>query len=169
MKKILIIIAIIVVNLVLMKEKEIIIPKEAIRFRIVANSNTTEDQKIKKEILNNISEELVKANNLKSIEDTRKFIKREIPVFNKIVDKTLKENNYKKDFHTNYGKNFFPEKKYKNVKYEAGEYESLVITIGEGKGHNFWCVLFPPLCLVDETEENVEYKSIVKEIINKYF
>ena len=85
------------------------------------------------------------------------------------MEKTLKENNRTKDFNISYGKNYFPQKTYKNINYEEGEYESLVITLGEGKGNNFWCVLFPPLCLVDETEENVEYDSIIKKVLNKYF
>ena len=51
-------------------------------------------------------------------------------------------------------------------------YESLVITIGKGEGENFWCVLFPPLCLIEAEEENiseVKYTSFIQEIINKYF
>ena len=51
---------------------------------------------------------------------------------------------------------------------EEGEYESVVITIGDGNGKNFWCVLFPPLCMLDE-DSNIEYSSLVKEIIDKYF
>ena len=65
-----------------------------------------------------------------------------------------------------------PEKEYKGVKYPAGEYESLVITLGTGTGDNFWCVLFPPLCLIEAEEENiseVKYTSFIQEIINKYF
>ena len=169
MKKIIIIIAMIITFLTYEKEKTITIPKESIRFRIIANSNQEKDQIIKKEILKNISNELQQTSNFKNIDNAREYIKNELPVFNKIVEKTLEENNYKENFHINYGKNYFPEKIYKNVKYGEGEYESLVITLGEGSGKNFWCVLFPPLCLVDEKEENVEYKSAIKEIINKYF
>ena len=67
--------------------------------------------------------------------------------------------------------NYFPEKEYKGTIYKEGKYESLVITLGNGQGNNFWCVLFPPLCLLDEEDEttNVEYTSLVKEIIDKYF
>ena len=88
--------------------------------------------------------------------------------FTEIVDKTIKENNSDKNFKINYGKNYFPRKEYKNVIYEEGEYESVVITIGDGNGKNFWCVLFPPLCMLDE-DSNIEYSSLVKEIIDKYF
>ena len=66
---------------------------------------------------------------------------------------------------------YFPKKKYKGITYKEGNYESLVITLGEGAGDNFWCVLFPPLCLIeaDETSnDNVEYKFFVKELIDKY-
>ena len=54
--------------------------------------------------------------------------------------------------------------------YEEGDYESVVITLGNGEGSNFWCVLFPPLCLLDEndTTEDVDYKFFVKELIDKY-
>ena len=65
-----------------------------------------------------------------------------------------------------------PEKHYKGVTYKEGNYESLVVKLGEGKGENFWCVLFPPLCLLEAEEsdkDEVEYKSFIKEIIDKYF
>ena len=84
------------------------------------------------------------------------------------MDKTLKENQEFKSFHIHYGKNYFPQKEYKDIIYESGEYESLVITLGEGKGENFWCVLFPPLCFIEE-DSKVEYKSIIKELIEKHF
>ena len=61
-------------------------------------------------------------------------------------------------------------KEYKQVKYKEGYYESIVITIGDGKGDNWWCVLFPNLCLVDlENNEKIEYKSWVAEKLNKIF
>jgi len=65
--------------------------------------------------------------------------------------------------------NEFPEKIYKGIRYNAGNYESLVIKIGEAKGNNYWCVLFPPLCLIDEEIEEVEYKSKIVELFSKYF
>ena len=56
--------------------------------------------------------------------------------------------------------------------YPAGYYESLVVTLGSGAGDNWWCVLFPPLCLLEAEETNtddIEYKSFVQEMIEKYF
>lgn len=169
MKKILIILTLIVSILVINKEDKLIIPEESIRFRVIANSNSTEDQLLKKEILKNLSEEIDNIQTNDSIVETREYIKENIPKIEEIVNNTIKENNSTKDFHINYGKNYFPEKVYNNVIYKEGNYESLVITLGEGSGKNFWCVLFPPLCLVNEQDDNIEYKSIVKEIIKKYF
>lgn len=167
MKKTLIIIAIIISILSLNKHEQSIVPKESIRFRIIANSNNQEDQKLKKEILRNLKEEINTTNNIMNINDTRKYIINELPVFNRIVDKTIKENNKQTSFHINYGKNYFPEKVYNGKTYEEGEYESLVITIGEGVGDNFWCILFPPLCLINE-DENIEYESFTKKIVAKF-
>ena len=55
---------------------------------------------------------------------------------------------------------------YKGIKYKEGYYESLVISIGDSKGDNWWCVLFPNFCLVD-TNNDHEYKLYFKEIFNK--
>lgn len=149
------------------KEEKVIIPKDAIRFRIIANSNTNIDQTMKKQILKNLGTEIVETNSLSTISETRNFIKNELPKFTEIVDKTIKENNYNNTFDITYGKNYFPRKEYKNIIYEEGEYESLVITLGDGKGKNFWCILFPPLCNIDE--ENIQYTSLIKETLDKYF
>ena len=169
MKKILIIIALVLIVLVINKEQQIIIPEEAIRFRIIANTDHEEDQKIKKEIVNNIKEELIINNDITNIEDARNNIKKSIPKIEQIINNTLKKNNIDKTFNIEYGLNYFPKKEYKGVIYEEGEYESLVVTIGEGKGKNFWCVLFPPLCMIDKDNKNIEYKSAIKEIIERYF
>lgn len=169
MKKIIIGISIIIMILSLNKEEQIKIPKESIRFRIIANSNNEEDQTLKKKIVENLSTSIKHTSNIGSLEKTRKNIQQRLPEFSQIVERTLKENQKEEVFNINYGKNYFPEKEYKNVIYPEGEYESLVITLGTGKGENFWCVLFPPLCLIDEDNEKIEYKSIVKDILSKYF
>ena len=57
------------------------------------------------------------------------------------------------------------------IEYKEGIYESIVINLGEAKGNNWWCVLFPPICMIEakkSDKDNVEYKSKVLEIINKY-
>lgn len=169
MKKLVVILSIVVAVLCINKTKTIIIPKEAIRFRVIANSNEEKDQIIKKKVVLKLKENL---KNIKfspnDIETTRKSIKENLPNFKNDVESVL--NNENANYKIEYGMNYFPKKKYKGIYYEEGEYESLVITLGEGIGENFWCILFPPLCLIDEEETTeVEYTSIIQELINKYF
>lgn len=164
MKKLVPIIAILIAILSLNKY-EMEIPKEAIRFRIIANSNSDIDQNLKKHIVNNISNELLlKSNN---INDARKYLKTNIPTFEEKIKETLREENKDTNFTINYGENYFPEKEEHGITYKEGFYESLVITLGEGKGDNFWCILFPPICMID-TDNDVEYKSFIKEVLNRY-
>lgn len=164
MKKLVIALAIVVTILSLNKH-EMEIPKEAIRFRIIANSNETEDQELKKHIVRNISSDLVLKS--KNINEARQYIVNNLPNFEEKVKETLKEENKDTEVNINYGLNYFPEKEEHGITYEAGEYESLVITLGEGKGDNFWCILFPPICMIDESDD-VEYKSLIKEVLNRY-
>lgn len=148
------------------KEEDILIPNNAIRFRVVANSNSIEDQnekmiikqKIEKEVYNLISS----ANNVLEVKDilTNNMDK---------IDSIVK--NYNVPYNISYGNNYFPTKNYKGIMYPAGNYDSLVITLGKGAGSNFWCVLFPPLCLLDNEKEDVgevEYKFYVKKLLDKF-
>ncbi len=153
--------------------EESIIPNEAIRFRIIANSNSVYDQNIKIQLRNVVQNKIFEL--LEGVDDintTRNIMKDNIDVLDKLVKDTLNNLNYDKDYKINYGYNYFPKKKYKGIVYKEGKYESLVITLGNGDGDNWWCVLFPPLCLVeaDESESsNAEYTFFVKELIKKYF
>lgn len=173
MKKIIIIGSIIIMLLCLNKQTTVNIPKEAIRFRVIASSNTKEDQFIKKQIVSNLQNNIRKIEFIpRDVKSSRQAIKNSIPEFGKVVDETLQKLEVDQTYSINYGMNYFPQKEYKGIKYEAGEYESLVITLGDGLGENFWCILFPPLCLLeaeDEETSDVEYTSFIEEIINKYF
>lgn len=174
MKKIVIILSILTVIFVSgHTTDDLVIPDESIRIRVIANSNSTKDQLLKKVVRNGVENEVVSLlENAKSIEEAREVIKENIDSINKKVEEVLEKNNYNVSYKVNFGYNLFPEKKYKGVVYKEGYYESVVITLGEGEGDNWWCVLFPPLCLMETDESNleeVEYKSFIKEILDKYF
>ena len=153
-------------------QAENIIPDSAIRFRVIANSNTVYDQNIKIQIRNTLQNEIFKLiKDSDSIENTRKIIKEHKEELYNITSNKLEELEYDKGFTLDYGYNHFPEKKYKGVEYKEGDYESLVITLGSGDGDNFWCVLFPPLCLLESNDsdtDSVEYKFFITEFIKKY-
>lgn len=154
------------------KEDYYIIPEESIRIRILANSNSIEDQLIKKIVKTNI--ELEVENDLKDSKDittSRTIINNNLSKYEKLIQNVLKNENKNQEINIDFGYHYFPEKKYKGVKYEAGEYESLLITLGEGKGDNWWCVLFPPICSLEVEDENttdIEYTLFVKEMFEKY-
>jgi len=166
MKKIIPILFVVFLIYGVTKKEEIIIPDYAIRFRVIANSNSIEDQTLKLEVKNALENEL---NTLmlqaKDSKEAGILIESHLKKIRSTVDKYTLNNK------VSYGKNYFPEKEYEGVKYPSGEYDSLVITLGNGIGNNWWCVMFPPLCLLEAKEnntENVEYKFYVSEMINKY-
>lgn len=168
LKKGIIILFIIVLIVLFSKEgsSNVLIPKDAIRFRIIANSDEFLDQEekitIKTEIEPILSDILSSA---RTKEETKELIDNNIENIENIVSK------YESDFTINYGFNYFPEKIYKGTIYQAGNYESLVITLGEGLGDNWWCVLFPPLCLLEASADNyddVTYSFFIKDIIEKF-
>ncbi len=171
MKKLFFVVLIIIIIFTTsIKAKQNIIPDEAIRLRVIANSNSKYDQQIKLEVKDQIQLELYNLlKSTKGIEEARKIIKDNINELDSNVKKILEKEKYNKNYTISYGQNYFPEKEYKGVKYKEGYYESLVITLGEGEGNNWWCVLFPPLCLVEAEEaDEVEYKFFIKELIDKY-
>ena len=152
---------------------EIVIPDAAIRVRVIANSNSIRDQsmkmKVKEYIENTISRQLVSVSN---VEEARDIIHEEISNLEIGIQDIFNKNDYLVSYVVHFGDNFFPEKEYKGVYYEAGAYESLVVTIGEGRGDNWWCVLFPPLCLLEADESqssDVEYQFFVQKMIDKIF
>ena len=153
-------------------QEDVRIPDSAIRFRVLANSNSPRDQKIKQDVRDKMQKELYTLlENTKSTKEARNLIRGNMDNFNKILQEEMADKEY--SYTIDYGMHEFPEKTYKGITYEAGEYESLLVTLGEGKGDNWWCVLFPPLCLLEAEEttntNEVEYKSFIKELIEKYF
>lgn len=167
MKKIIVCLFIVTVLVLVNKEEtKVLIPEDAIRFRIIANSNSIEDQKEKIEIRNELEPIIGDIlTNSTTKEETKTEINNNLYKINHVIDK------FNTTYDVNYGLNFFPEKNYKGVTYKEGNYESLVITLGDGLGDNWWCVLFPPLCLLEANEtnyDNITYTSYIQELINKY-
>lgn len=174
MKKIILIILTVIISAYIYKEikpAEIVIPSTAIRLRVIPNSNTVLDQnmkeKVKKYLEQNVYTLLKDTDN---IEEARVIIKDNIDNLKQNIDTIFKDNNYNMSYQINYGSNYFPQKKYRGVNYKEGYYESIVISIGASEGDNWWCVLFPNLCLADlEANTDIEYKSWIKEAIDKIF
>ncbi len=150
-----------------------IIPDDAIRIRVVANSNSDYDQKVKLKVKDTLEQDMYNLlNNAKNVNEARTLITSNLDKLQSNIYTILQKENYKLPFTVNFGLNYFPKKEYKGIIYDEGYYESLVVTLGEGLGDNWWCVLFPPLCMIEVEQTNttdVEYTTMIKTIINKYF
>lgn len=107
------------------------------RLHIVANSNSRYDQDMKLKVRDNI---------LKIIDINDRDIEGQIPEIEKRVNSFLKENNVLYEGTAEYGVTYFPTKYYENIALPEGRYKALNVVLGEGKGKNWWCVMFPPLC-----------------------
>lgn len=131
-------------------QETVIIPDEAIRLRILANSDNDKDQEIKQQVRDAVNAEITKwVKDLTSLEEARVLIQSRLPEIQKLAEEVLKEKNSQHNIQVDFGMVDFPTKLYGEYLYPAGEYEAILITIGEGKGANWWCVLFPPLCFLD--------------------
>ena len=151
--------------------KSNLIPDEAIRIRVIANSNSEYDQEIKRKVKETIEYDMYNLlKNTKELEEARGIIKNNLDSVENNIYTLLQKEKYPLNFNVNFGLNYFPKKEFKGIIYDEGYYESVVVTLGEGLGDNWWCVLFPPLCMIEAEESTeVEYTTMVEEIINKYF
>jgi stage II sporulation protein R len=126
------------------------IPDEAVRLRILANSDSVQDQWLKRQVRNEIVNEMgTWVHKPKSIIEARQMIQKHLPEFQQLAKETIRKYGYSYSVHVQFGQVPFPTKLYGNQVYAAGNYEALLVTIGSGQGGNWWCVLFPPLCFVD--------------------
>lgn len=141
------------------------IPEESIRLRILANSNTAADQKLKRDIRDEVNAQITTwVDELSTLSEAREIIREQLPAIEEIVQNKLNEAGVEKTFSVELNKVAFPTKMYGDYIYPAGQYEAVLITLGEGEGKNWWCVLFPPLCFLDfengdAVKENKEGKS----------
>ena len=125
--------------------------EKLIRFHVIANSDSDEDQelklKVRDEVIKYLQPKLAKSG---SIGESEEIIKNEYDKLEEISKNIISENGYNYDVKVGIEYSNFPTKQYSSVILPAGEYKALKIIIGEGKGKNWWCVMFPPLCFVDE-------------------
>lgn len=152
------------------KFNSITIPEDAIRVRVIANSNSEYDQKMKMKVKDKVESDMYGLlKDVKGVDKARKVINNNVSLVDKDVSEVLKENKYDINYDVNFGYNYFPSKTYKGITYDEGYYESLVVTLGEGNGDNWWCVLFPPLCMMEaSSSDKVEYTTFVNEMFDKY-
>lgn len=127
-----------------------VIPNQAVRLRIIANSDAEEDQNLKRQLRDRVIADVgVRLRGVTSQEQARTILQAAVPELNDMATAFVRDKGYTYNVQTNYGMVPFPTKMYGNQVYPAGDYEALRIVLGSGQGQNWWCVLFPPLCFVD--------------------
>lgn len=112
------------------------LPKDALRMRVIANSNSSYDKKIKLKVKQGVEEELYDMlKNIKEVEKARTTVKNNTDIIDEKVRNILLKEHYPIGYKVKYGMNYFPKKEYKGVLYKEGYYESLVVTLGKGEDH----------------------------------
>lgn len=141
-----------------------------IRFHVIANSDSDKDQKLKLKVRDEVISYLQpKLENSNSIEESEKIIKNEYKTLENISKKVISKNGYNYIVKVGLEYSNFPAKQYSSVVLPAGKYKALRIIIGEGKGKNWWCVMFPPLCFIDDQNGIIDEKTDkkLKEVLTE--
>ena len=123
------------------------ISSNVVRLHVVANSDTDADQALKLKVRDAVTQYLSPV--LKDVSETygtKRIIEQNIENIKKEAEKTIKKYGYTYNVTVNTGNFQFPTKVYENTTFPKGKYDALKIVIGNGKGQNWWCVLYPQLC-----------------------
>ena len=128
------------------------IANSVFRLHVIANSDSKEDQELKfkvRDCLLKYMKEICGSCENKS--EAISLVKEHQDEFNSIAKQTILDEGYSYDVKINIGNFEFPTKDYGDISLPAGFYDALRVEIGDAKGQNWWCVMFPPLCFVDVT------------------
>ena len=144
--------------------------KEVFRFHVLANSDSEEDQalkiQVKEAVIAYMKEEIPSSD---SVEMTKEWAKSHLDAIVKLAEAVLLEEGYAYEVTAEVTTCDFPEKTYGDITFPPGEYEALRIEIGEAKGQNWWCVLYPNLCFIDAVHAVVpeEGKKDLKNVLEE--
>ena len=121
-----------------------------LRLHVIANSNKAGDQALKLKVRDAVIEYMADQKDLKTVDETREYLKENKKRLQRIAEGVIAAQGYDYPAAVELGVRYIPQKTYGDITFPAGNYEALNITIGSGQGENWWCVLFPPLCLLEE-------------------
>lgn len=141
-----------------------------IRLHVVANSDSPEDQALKRDVRDVILEYMKQnLSDSKSIEETRLIINKNMKTIEQLAKDEIKRQKKVYDVKVSLGNYPFPIKMYGDITLPSGYYQALKVNIGKAEGANWWCVLFPPLCFVDATHGTVpdSVKQDLKNVLSE--
>ncbi len=173
MKKVLAIVAVIAAVIICLavvgfKSETLQADNDYLRIHVRANSNSAEDQKVKYEV----KDEIVRFITPYIKECVDKQAAMEVmgnltDEISKVADAALKERGYTYGARASVRAEQFPTRVYGDLTLDEGVYDALIVELGTGEGDNWWCCIYPPLCFTSASAD-VQYKSIITEIINKF-
>lgn len=146
------------------QSSEVIAGDTLIRFHVIANSDGAEDQSVKLKVRDGIlarfSQDMSACGNY---EEARKFLVSHQNEMVETAESILKENGFNYGAEVEIGVDSFPTKSYGDITLAAGDYQAVKVILGQGEGKNWWCVMYPPLCFVDISQNvgiaKIEYSS----------
>ena len=144
--------------------------EEVFRFHVLANSDSDEDQalkmQVKEAVIAYMKEEIPKSD---SVEMTKEWARSHLDAIVNLAEAIISEEGYAYEVTAEVTTCDFPDKTYGDITFPAGEYEALRIEIGEAKGQNWWCVLYPNLCFIDAAHAVVpeEGKKDLKKVLEE--
>lgn len=144
--------------------------EEVFRFHVLANSDSKEDQalkmKVKENVIGYMKEQLPKS---ESVRTTKAWAVSHLNEIESLAKETLRKEGCKDTVEVKVTNCYFPDKTYGDITFPRGEYDALRIEIGEAKGQNWWCVLYPNLCFIDAVHAVVpeDGKEELKEVLDE--
>lgn len=131
--------------------------EKIIRFHVIANSDSEEDQHLKYQVKDALVEAIKPyLKNAEDVEDAEYIVKSKLQLIESIASQVVEKEGYKYDVTAILSPKYFPMKVYGEYTFPPGNYMALQVRIGDAQGKNWWCLMFPPLCFVDETYNIVD-------------
>lgn len=141
-----------------------------LRLHIRANSNAEIDQEVKYKVKDKLVEYITPLIcNVQSKEELIDVLENNFRNMENVANKVLKENGFNYKSHIEINNELFPTRYYGEFLLESDYYDALIVNLGTGSGDNWWCVVYPPLCFVENFTSKVVYKSRLLEIIKQFF
>lgn len=142
---------------------------EYLRLHVRANSNSAEDQNVKYKVKDAVVDYITPyAAACQSKTEAMQKLGSVLGEIEEVCNGVLEQNGFGYTTTASIRQEEFPTRVYEGVTLESGVYDALIIELGAGTGDNWWCVLYPPLCFTSATQ-NVEYRSLIYDIIDKFF
>lgn len=145
------------------------IASKILRFHVLANSDSVEDQAVKLEVRDAVGTYLKPyLKDVKNLKETKAVVEQQQDEIIAVAEETLREHGYAYSVQARLVTTEFPVKTYGDYTFPKGEYEALQIVLGKGEGHNWWCVLYPNMCFKGSVYEVVEQDASeeLKEILS---